>query len=113
MPRSDPSHHSADYHAPADDEETTFSAWVLVWTIVAAKVATLLLVLWAVHDFKTGVLLAATTWIWLLAIVALCAAPVLFRIRLRRVRRKREALKRAEWMIPSSEERETKVAGPR
>ncbi len=110
-PPSDPIQLPPANRAPDEAEETTFSAWVLVWTIVIAKVATLLLVLWAVHDFKTGILLAATTWIWLVAIAALCAAPILFRIRLRRVRAKRDALQRSEWMI--DEEQEAKVASRR
>jgi hypothetical protein len=82
-----------------ETEEPTFSAWLLVWTIIAAKAGTLLLILWAAHDFETGILLAATSWFWLALIVAICAGPILFRMRLRRVRAKREALKRAEWMI--------------
>src|SRR4051812_13499306 len=110
-PPSDPIQPPPAYRAPDETEETTFSAWVLVWTFVIAKVATLLLVLWAVHDFKTGILLAATTWLWLVAIGALCAAPILFRIRLRRVRAKREALQRSEWMI--DEEKEAKIMGTR
>jgi hypothetical protein len=32
-------------------------------------------------------------------LVALLAAPILFRVRLRRVRRKREQLQRAEWNV--------------
>ena len=91
---------SLEHHHPSPEtEETTFSAWLLVWTIIAAKAGTLILILWAAHDFETGILLAATSWLWLALIVAICASPILFRIRLRRVRAKREALKRAEWMI--------------
>jgi hypothetical protein len=91
---------SLDHHHPSPEtEETTFSAWLLVWTIIAAKAGTLLLIVWAAHDFETGILLAATSWLWLALIVAICASPILFRIRLRRVRAKREALKREEWMI--------------
>jgi membrane protein YdbS with pleckstrin-like domain len=113
MPRSDPTQPPLGYHAPDDGDEETFSAWVLIWTIVVAKAATLLLILWAVHDFEAGILLVATTWIWLVAIAALCAAPILFRIRLRRVRAKREALQRAEWMI-GEERPEAKIpVGPR
>jgi hypothetical protein len=80
-------------------EESTFSAWLLVWTIIAAKAGTLLLVLWAAHDFETGIVLAASSWTWIPLVAAICASPILFRIRLRRVRAKREALKRAEWMV--------------
>src|SRR5262245_37255425 len=88
---------------PREPDETTFSAWLLVWTIIVAKAATLLLVVWAAHDFQTGVLLAATSWIWLPLIAAICAGPILFRYRLRRVRAKRDALKRAEWMVEAEE----------
>src|SRR5688572_25219157 len=80
-------------------EEPTFSAWLLVWTIIVAKAGTILLILWAAHDFETGILLAATSWLWLGLIAVICASPLLFRIRLRRVRAKREALRRSEWMV--------------
>jgi hypothetical protein len=86
-------------HSSQEAAEPTFSAWLLVWTIIAAKAGTLLLILWAAHDFETGIIVAATSWLWLALIAAICASPVLFRIRLRRVRAKREALKRAEWMV--------------
>jgi hypothetical protein len=80
------------------DEAPTFSAWLLVWTIVAAKAGTILLVIWAAHDFETGMLVAATSWLWLPLIAAICAGPIVFRLRLRRVRAKRDALLQAEWM---------------
>jgi hypothetical protein len=95
-----------------ESEEPTFSAWLLVWTIIAAKAGTLLLILWAAHDFETGIVLAATSWLWLALIVAICASPVLFRIRLRRVRAKREALKRAEWMIEDEQPTSRSPASP-
>jgi len=84
------------------DEETPPSVWLLIWTIYLAKLATLVLVIWASHSYETTALIAATTWPWLALAAALGLGPLLFHLRLRRVRAKREQLKRAEWMLTST-----------
>jgi hypothetical protein len=82
-----------------DDEETPPSVWLLIWTIYIAKLATIVLVIWASHSYQTTALVAATTWPWLAVAGALGLGPLLFHLRLRRVRAKREQLKRAEWSL--------------
>ncbi|MEA2524225.1 MAG: hypothetical protein QOF33_1516 [Thermomicrobiales bacterium] len=83
----------------AADEETPPSVWLLIWTIYLAKLATIILVIWASHSYQTTALIAATTWPWLVVAGALGLGPFLFHLRLRRVRARREHLKRAEWML--------------
>jgi hypothetical protein len=82
-----------------DDEGTPPNVWLLIWTIYIAKLATIVLVIWASHSYQTTALVAATTWPWLALAVALGFGPLIFHLRLRRVRAKREQLKRAEWML--------------
>ncbi len=73
--------------------------WVLVWTIVCAKLATIVVIIAFSRSMETGGFLLVTQWHWLPVIGALVAAPTAFAIRLRRARRKREALRRSEWVI--------------
>jgi hypothetical protein len=83
----------------SDDAESGVGVWALLWTILVAKLATILLVVWAAHSFEAGALIGATMLPWLAAAVFICTSPLLFRYRLRRVRAKREQLRRAEWMV--------------
>ncbi len=97
--------------APGDDrrgvgpEVTPRAVWLLVGTIAVAKLTTLAVFVWASGSRETLALIGATLPQWLLAAAALLAGPVLFRLRLRRVRARRERLRRAEWMLPSVEGR--------
>jgi hypothetical protein len=80
-----------------DEAGTSFGAWTLVWTLYVTKLVTVVLVLWAAHSYEAAILLSATTWFWLGPALALGIGPLLFRYRLRRVRARRAALRRAEW----------------
>jgi hypothetical protein len=82
-----------------DDEETPPSVWLLIWTIYLAKLATIIIVIWAAHDYEATALVAATTWPWLALAGALGCGPLFFHLRLRRVRAKRAQLHQAEWLM--------------
>jgi len=87
-----------------DDEAATPSAWVLIGTIYVAKLSTIVLVVWAAHNYQATALVAATTWPWLALTAALGTGPLLFHRRVRCVRAKLAQLRRAEWFItPPSE----------
>jgi hypothetical protein len=94
-----PTHLDASAHPPTDDAEeaTSFGAWTLVWVLYGAKVATIVLVIWAEQSYKVALFVTITTWIWLGPLLAIGAAPLLYRYRLRRVRARRADLLRAEW----------------
>ena len=79
---------------------TTRYVWLLLGSIAFAKVGTILIIVWASRSGDVAPLVTATTWHWLPIAGALLAGPILFRLRLRRVRARREALRRAEWMLP-------------
>ncbi|MGH2560822.1 MAG: hypothetical protein ACRDJH_17295 [Thermomicrobiales bacterium] len=83
---------------PAPYDETSV-VWVFLWTLFAFKMATVGAILWASRGWEAGALLTATTWPFLVIPAAAVAGPVAFSIRLRRVRRRREQLRRAEWML--------------
>lgn len=80
------------------DEKTT--VWVFVWTLFVFKLVTIGAILWASGGTgEARALMLATSWIYVGLPIAAIAGPTIFWIRRRRVRRKRAALQRAEWML--------------
>ncbi len=82
-----------------NDEDILPSAWLLVWTIYMVKFVMIFIIFWSAQSFEPAVLVAITTWAWLGPAIAIAASPAAFRMRLRRVRRRRAALVRSEWMV--------------
>lgn len=80
------------------DERTT--VWAFLWTLFVFKIVTVAAIFWAAGgSSEAGVLLTATTWPWLILPGVAIAGPLAYRYRLRRVRARREALRRAEWTV--------------
>lgn len=73
--------------------------WAFVWTIFAFKIATVAVIILASRSWEAGALLTATTWPFFVIPAVAITGPVLFYLRLRRVRARREQLRRAEWMV--------------
>lgn len=80
-------------------QEEMSAAWAFIWILFAFKMATVFLIYWASQSYDTGMFLVATTWFWLLIPLIACAAPLLFRYRLLKVRRRRTQLRRSEWLL--------------
>ncbi|MGH2532957.1 MAG: hypothetical protein ACRDJW_11725 [Thermomicrobiales bacterium] len=91
----------------SSDGDATFSPWLLVWTILVAKIGTLGIIVIAARSGEGGALIAATSIPWVFAAAALVLGPLLFRYRLRRVRARRDELRRQEWMELDAVSRET------
>lgn len=87
------------FASQSEPETTSFGAWTLVWCLYITKLATIVIVVWMQHSYDAAVFVTITTWFWFGPLLALGAAPLLFRYRLRRMRRRRAALLRAEWEI--------------
>jgi hypothetical protein len=88
---------------PQPDEADRASAMDFVWLLVAFKLATVAIIFYYHQTMETGLMLGATTWHWLPVLLPLVSGPILFHYRLRRVRAKREQLRRAEWMLDGQE----------
>ena len=73
-----------------DPEEDDASPWPLIWAIVIAKIATLVVILIYAWGGEATALIGATMLPWVVVAVALLSAPVAWQIRLRRGRRRRE-----------------------
>ncbi len=75
-----------------------------LWTLLIFKMATVAAIFWiAGGTGEAGILLSATTWPWLIIPGIVFFGWVAFRLRLRRVRARRLALQRAEWMLDEHE----------
>jgi len=80
------------------DEKST--AWAFVWTLFAFKIVTIVATFWAAAgSFEAGMILLATNWFWLLIPAVAFAGPLAFHYRLRKVRRRRLEMVRAEWKL--------------
>ncbi len=73
--------------------------WLFIASIVLAKFSLIAVIL--VKDFSTlsTLYVVLTTWTWLIIAGILLSGPLALAYRLRKVRAKRPALQRSEWMI--------------
>jgi FtsH-binding integral membrane protein len=82
-----------------DDEHVT--VWTFLWVLLAFKIATVIAIIWASRSWEAGALVSATTWPFLIIPAVALAGPVIYRVRVRRVRARRAELLRSEWMLDS------------
>jgi hypothetical protein len=82
-----------------NDADGRAAVWGFIWTLFAFKMATVALIVWAAKDRESIALVLSTSWFWLFIPAAAISGPILYRIRLRRLRRRRQALRRAEWLL--------------
>jgi hypothetical protein len=91
--------HSQEVIDRKQEEDERSVVWVFLWTLLAFKLATVVLIMWASQSFEAGVLVSATTWPFLVIPAMALAGPILYHYRLRRVRARRKQLLRSEWML--------------
>ncbi|MFT4036713.1 MAG: hypothetical protein QM692_00930 [Thermomicrobiales bacterium] len=88
---------------PDREAEETLEAESAVWAFLLAlfifKLATVVVIFWYMRTWESGLILGATLWYWFPPLLLLAAGPVLFYRRLRKVRARRDALRRSEWML--------------
>ena len=64
----------------------------------------ILAIVFAIDPSRMTALIALiSSWLWVVAGIVLLSGPLAYRWRLHRVRARRTALQRAEWMVDSSE----------
>ncbi|MEJ7761470.1 MAG: hypothetical protein WKF80_01625 [Thermomicrobiales bacterium] len=81
------------------DDTDHGAAWAFIWILFAFKMITVFLIWWASRSYETGLFLVGTTWFWIAVPMLAFAAPIAFRWRLIRVRRRRAQLQRSEWLV--------------
>ena len=93
-----------------DESEGAGAVWGFLLVLFAFKVVTVALIFWHLQTFESGLILGATLWYWFPPLIALAAGPLIFYYRLRKVRARREALRRSEWMIGDDHDVSTTAA---
>ena len=93
-----------------EEQEGSAAVWAFLLVLFFFKVATVLLIFWQLRTWESGVILGATFWYWIPPLTLLGAGPALFYYRLRKVRGRRESLRRAEWMVGDDQSLDTAAA---
>ncbi len=75
----------------------------MIGGIVIMKIGILLIVFTIDPSKMTALIALISSWLWVVAAIVLLSGPLAYRWRLRRVRARRTALQRAEWMIDSGD----------
>jgi hypothetical protein len=86
-------------HENGEDPDSVVTVWAFLLILFFFKLATVVLIFWHMQTWESGVILGATFWYWIPPLAVLGAGPVIFYYRLRKVRARRDALRRSEWMI--------------
>lgn len=71
----------------------------MIGALLIAKIGGLIAILMIDHSEMAALFTVISTWIWVVVLGVLLAGPVGYWWRSRRVRSRREALQRAEWMV--------------
>lgn len=95
-----------------EEEEGRKAAFAFLWVMIAFKVITMVFIFAQMRTLNSFIFLAATFWYWLPIIGFLIAAPLMYRYRLLRMRRRRKDLQRSEWMVGTSPSDSDITAGP-
>jgi len=81
-------------------EDDTTAAWAFVWTLFVFKIATLLATFYAAAgSMDAAFVMIAVNWFWIGIPMFAIWGPILYQYRKRRVRRRRDEMMRAEWML--------------
>ena len=82
-----------------DGIEAEATVWGLLLALFLFKLVTVVVIFWQLRTWESGLILGATLWYFFPPLLLLAAGPVFFYYRLRKVRAKRDALRRSEWML--------------
>lgn len=93
-----------------EEQEGAAAVWGFLLVLFFFKLATVILIFWHLRTWESGVVLGATFWYWIPPILLLGAGPALFYYRLRKVRSRRDALRRSEWMVGDDQDAQVRPA---
>jgi hypothetical protein len=96
-----------------EEQDGAAAVWAFLLVLFFFKLATVILIFWHLRSWESGVILGATLWYWFPPLLLLGAGPALFYYRLRKVRARREALQRSEWMVGDDQDLEVRSARQR
>ncbi|MBX3070621.1 MAG: hypothetical protein KF883_09015 [Thermomicrobiales bacterium] len=88
----------ADISGESEDARATVRAFL--WVLFVFKIVTVIATVWAAGwTSEAKYILSITTWPWLIIPALALPGPLLYEIRVRRIRRRRAELQLSEWMI--------------
>lgn len=88
---------------PPAKPDDSVPVWAFVWTLFGFKMAVVAVILFSHPGHATNLLVLATTWFWVIIPMIALASPVIFRWRLVKIRRRRAALRRSEWLLEADQ----------
>jgi hypothetical protein len=90
------------------EEDERITVWAFVWTLFGFKIASVLVLLFWIGPGEFAYIVGATTWPWLIIPGAALAGPIGYRLRLRRMRKRRDQLRQAEFSVHNAPKRRSK-----
>jgi len=76
---------------------------MMIGALLIAKIGGLIIVFAIDRSERAALFAIVSTWLWVVVLAILLSGPAAYWWRLRRMRARREALQRAEWMVESGE----------
>jgi hypothetical protein len=86
------------------EEDSAAAVWTFILVLFFFKLATVVLNFWHLRTWESGIILGSTLWYFFPPLIVLGLGPAIFYYRLRKVRARREALRRAEWMVGDTQD---------
>ena len=86
------------------EEDSAAAVWTFILVLFFFKLATVVLIFWHLRTWESGIILGSTLWYFFPPLIVLGLGPAIFYYRLRKVRARREALRRAEWMVGDTQD---------
>lgn len=81
----------------------TRGTWMMISMLVIVKIGGLIII-FAIDPSEMAALFAVvSTWLWVVVLGILLSGPVAYAWRVRRVRSRKTALQRSEWMVEPNE----------
>jgi len=76
------------------------AAWAFLWVLFAFKIATVAFIIHVATGSGESLTMAlVTTWYWMVIPVLALSGPFLVRWRMLKLRRRRDQLKKSEWLV--------------
>jgi hypothetical protein len=76
---------------------------MMIGALVIAKVGGLVIIFMIDPSEMAALFAVVSTWLWVVVLAILLSGPVAYAWRVRRVRARKAALQRAEWMVEPGE----------
>ncbi|MCO5223210.1 MAG: hypothetical protein M9947_16800 [Thermomicrobiales bacterium] len=77
--------------------------WILIAAMVIGKIGLLVVVFSYDRSQSAGIFALISSWLWVIGLAFVLSGPATFAWRIRRMRARRTALQRSEWIVEDDE----------